>query len=164
MPWISNHKHKISDKLTKSSRSSSVFPKSRQHVCFVRRRIQMSDVGFVKIISIWCLSVQFGRRSMKSIREDCLLQSCRPRTDGPVGISNTDNDVTCMLQHPISSAVLLFKTSFRIIPKPTSDFYINERESTCHQWAENYCSWHIWEICFIKNSKFMIGLGAFSGP
>ena len=33
----------------------AVFPKSRQHVCFVRRRIQMSDVGFVKIISIWCL-------------------------------------------------------------------------------------------------------------
>ena len=31
----------------------------------------MSDVGFVKSISIWCLSVQFGRRSMKSIREDC---------------------------------------------------------------------------------------------
>ena len=49
----------------------TVFPKSRQHVCFVRRRIQMSDVGFVKIISIWCLSVQFGRRSMKSVREDC---------------------------------------------------------------------------------------------
>ena len=48
-----------------------VVPKSRQHVCFVRRRIQMSDVEFVKIISIWCLSVQFGRRSMKSIREDC---------------------------------------------------------------------------------------------
>ena len=48
----------------------AVFPKPRQHVCFVRRRIQMSDVGFVKIISIWCLSVQFGRRSMKSIRED----------------------------------------------------------------------------------------------
>ena len=51
----------------------SVFPKSRQHVCFVRRRIQMSDVEFVKIINIWCLSVQFGRRSMKSIQEDCLL-------------------------------------------------------------------------------------------
>ena len=51
--------------------SCAVFPKSRQHVCFVRRRIQMSDVGFVKIISIWCLSAQFGRRSMKSIREDC---------------------------------------------------------------------------------------------
>ena len=50
-----------------------VFPKSRQHVCFVRRRIQMSDIGFVKIISIWCLSVKFGRRSMKSIREDCML-------------------------------------------------------------------------------------------
>ena len=49
----------------------TVFRKSRQHVCFVRRRIQMSDVGFVKIISIWCLSVQFGRRSMKSIRENC---------------------------------------------------------------------------------------------
>ena len=51
-----------------------VFPKSCQHVCFVRRRIQMSDTKFkwfVKIISIWCLSVQFGRRSMKSIREDC---------------------------------------------------------------------------------------------
>ena len=30
----------------------------------------MSDVEFVKIISIWCLSVQFVRRSMKSIRED----------------------------------------------------------------------------------------------
>ena len=50
----------------------TVFPKSRQHVCFVRRRIQMSDVEFVKIISIWCLSVQFGRRNMESIREDCL--------------------------------------------------------------------------------------------
>ena len=48
-----------------------VFPKSRQHVCFVRRRIQMSDVEFVKIISIWCLSIQFGRHSMKSIQEDC---------------------------------------------------------------------------------------------
>ena len=34
----------------------------------------MSDVGFVKIISIWCLSVQFGRRSMKSFREDCNQQ------------------------------------------------------------------------------------------
>ena len=54
-------------------KSMPVFPKSRQHVCFVRRRIQMWDVGFVKIISIWCLSVQFGRRSMKSIREDCML-------------------------------------------------------------------------------------------
>ena len=54
-----------------ASRLNAVFPKSRQHVCLVRRRIQMSDVGFVKIISIWCLSVQFGRRSMKSIREDC---------------------------------------------------------------------------------------------
>ena len=43
---------------------------SQNHVSFVRRRIQMSDVEFVKIISIWCLSVQFGRRSMKSIRED----------------------------------------------------------------------------------------------
>ena len=51
--------------------SKPVFPKSRQHVCFVRHRIQMSYVGFVKIINIWCLSVQFGRRSMKSIREDC---------------------------------------------------------------------------------------------
>ena len=50
---------------------AAIFPKSRQHVCFVRRRIQMSDVGFVKIINIWCLSVQFGRCSMKSIREDC---------------------------------------------------------------------------------------------
>ena len=29
---------------------AAVFPKSRQHVCFVRRRIKMSDVGFVKII------------------------------------------------------------------------------------------------------------------
>ena len=48
-----------------------VIPKSRQHVCFVRRRIQMTDVEFVKIISIWCLSVQFGRRSRKAIREDC---------------------------------------------------------------------------------------------
>ena len=52
-----------------------VFPKSRQHVCFVRRRIQMSDVRFVKIISIWCLSVQFVRRSMKSIREDCIAKN-----------------------------------------------------------------------------------------
>ena len=43
---------------------------------FVRRRIQMSDVGFVKIISTWCLSVKFGRRSMKSIREDCFY--CAP--------------------------------------------------------------------------------------
>ena len=51
--------------------SQSHLQSSRNHVCFVRRRIQMSDVGFVKIISIWCLSVQFGRRSMKSIREDC---------------------------------------------------------------------------------------------
>ena len=51
--------------------TDTVFPKSRQHVCFVRRRIQMSDVEFVKIIHIWCLAVQFGRRSMKSIREDC---------------------------------------------------------------------------------------------
>ena len=50
----------------------AVFPKSHQHVCFVRCRIQMSDVGFVKIINIWCLSVQFGRRSMKFIREDCM--------------------------------------------------------------------------------------------
>ena len=59
-------------KLAFDSHLLTVFPKSRQHVCFVRRRIQMSDVGFVKIISIWCLSVQFGRRSMKSIREDCV--------------------------------------------------------------------------------------------
>ena len=55
--------------------STTVFPKLCQHVCFVRRRIQMSDVGFVKIISIWCLSVQFGRRSMKFIREDWVLVS-----------------------------------------------------------------------------------------
>ena len=53
----------------------AVFPKSHQHVCFVRRRIQMSDVGFVKIISIWCLSVQFGRRSIESIREICIVTS-----------------------------------------------------------------------------------------
>ena len=51
----------------------AVFPKSRQYVCFVRRRIQMSDVEFVKIVSIWCLSVQCGRRSMKSIPEDWYL-------------------------------------------------------------------------------------------
>ena len=40
----------------------------------------MSDVEFVKIISIWCPSVQFGRRSMKSIQQDWrieLLKSCR---------------------------------------------------------------------------------------
>ena len=55
------------------SRYQTVFPKSRQHVCFVRRRIQMSDVGFVKIITIWCLSVQFVRHSMKSIREDYII-------------------------------------------------------------------------------------------
>ena len=58
--------------LARTQTPSTVFPKSRQHVCFVRRRIQMSDVEVVKIISIWCLSVQFGRRSMKSIREDCI--------------------------------------------------------------------------------------------
>ena len=34
----------------------------------------MSDVEFVKIISILCLSVQFGRRSMKSIQEDCNIK------------------------------------------------------------------------------------------
>ena len=48
----------------------SVFPKSRQHVCFVRRRIQMSDVEFVKIISIWCLLSgepdYFGRNKISS--------------------------------------------------------------------------------------------------
>ena len=64
--------HKTTHEVTMSRQDLlAVFPKSRQHVCFVRRRIQMSDVGFVKIISIWCLSAQFGRRSMKSIREDC---------------------------------------------------------------------------------------------
>ena len=61
-------------------RSDSVFPKSRQHVCFVRHRIQMSDVEFVKIISIRCLSVQFGRRSMKSIREDWWLPMTEVRS------------------------------------------------------------------------------------
>ena len=35
-----------------SSTNDTVFPKLRQHVCFVRRRIQMTDVEFVKIISI----------------------------------------------------------------------------------------------------------------
>ena len=32
--------------------TTTVFPKSCQHVCFVRHIIQLSDVGFVKIISI----------------------------------------------------------------------------------------------------------------
>ena len=48
----------------------TVFTKSRQHVCHVRRKIQMSDVGFVKIIIIWCLRLPIGRRRVKSIRED----------------------------------------------------------------------------------------------
>ena len=47
----------------------SVFTKSRQHVCHVRRKIQMSDVGFVKIIVIWCLRLPIGRRRVKSIRK-----------------------------------------------------------------------------------------------
>ena len=34
----------------------------------------MSDVEFVKIISIWCPSVQFGRRSMKSIQQDWRIE------------------------------------------------------------------------------------------
>ena len=50
---------------------SAVFTKSRQHVCHVRRKIQMSDVGFVKIIIIWCLRLPIGRRRVKSIQEDC---------------------------------------------------------------------------------------------
>ena len=33
--------------------TTTVFTKSRQHVCHVRRKIQMSDVGFVKIIIIY---------------------------------------------------------------------------------------------------------------
>ena len=52
-----------------------VFTKSRQHVCHVRRKIQMSDVGFVKIIIIWCLRLPIGRRRVKSIREDCKTTS-----------------------------------------------------------------------------------------
>ena len=48
----------------------TVFTKSRQHVCHVRRKIQMSDVGFVKIIIIWCLRLPIGRRRVKSFRED----------------------------------------------------------------------------------------------
>ena len=51
----------------------SVFTKSRQHVCHVRRKIQMSDVGFVKIIIIWCLRLPIVRRRVKSIQEDCIL-------------------------------------------------------------------------------------------
>ena len=47
---------------------------SRNHVCHVRRKIQMSDVGFVKIIIIWCLRLPIGRRRVKSIREDCQPQ------------------------------------------------------------------------------------------
>ena len=31
----------------------------------------MSDVGFVKIIIIWCLRLPIGRRIVKSFREDC---------------------------------------------------------------------------------------------
>ena len=50
-----------------------VFTKSRQHVCHVRRKIQMSDVGFVKIIIIWCLRLPIGR--VKSIREDWNAQN-----------------------------------------------------------------------------------------
>ena len=70
----------------------------------VRRRIQMSDVEFVKIISIWCLSVQFGRRSMKSIREDWVKASLLATktyltyafvTQQPFGISNWNLD-TCI--------------------------------------------------------------------
>ena len=48
---------------------------SRNHVCHVRRKIQMSDVGFVKIIIIWCLRLPIGRRRVKSIWEDCSQQS-----------------------------------------------------------------------------------------
>ena len=33
----------------------------------------MSDVGFVKIIIIWCLRLPIGRRRVKSIREDWLV-------------------------------------------------------------------------------------------
>ena len=55
----------------------SVFMKSRQHVCHVRRKIQMSDVGFVKIIIIWCLCLPIGRRRVKSIREDWVVTQWR---------------------------------------------------------------------------------------
>ena len=43
---------------------------SQNHVCHVRRKIQMSDVGFVKIIIIWCLCLPIGRHRVKSFRED----------------------------------------------------------------------------------------------
>ena len=54
----------------------AVFTKSRQHVCHVRRKIQMSEVGFVKIIIIWCLRLPIGRRRVKYIREDWCMYSC----------------------------------------------------------------------------------------
>ena len=60
-----------------STTYTAVFMKSRQHVCHVRRKIQMSDVGFVKIIIIWCLRLPIVRRRVKSIREDWYrLSSC----------------------------------------------------------------------------------------
>ena len=74
-----------------SVRLSAVFTKSRQHVCHVRRKIQMSDVGFVKIIIIWCLRLPIGRRRVKSIREDwsvylsvCQSHACPRDNSRPV--------------------------------------------------------------------------------
>ena len=103
-PFVLGIIRSVVDFLHKGQWHRAVFPKSCQHVCFVRRRIQMSDVGFVKIISIWCLSVQFGRRSMKFIREDCralMFSLIYPWTNGRVNASGlrchcTYYDVTVM--------------------------------------------------------------------
>ena len=84
----------FSSKLTGGSALyfQAVFTKSRQHVCHVRRKIQMSDVGFVKIIIIWCLGLPIGRHRVKSFQEDCqvvhpsrqtITQLTKQRTDFP---------------------------------------------------------------------------------
>ena len=68
--WNFRFGHFQTNRKYKDYAYGTVFTNSRQHVCHVRRKIQMSDVGFVKIIIIWCLRLPIGRRRVKSIQED----------------------------------------------------------------------------------------------
>ena len=86
------------------------------------------------IISIWCLSVQFGRRSMKSIREDCsvfMLSYIRPYNTNKANTGTFRKqldslshytDITCIIHvvSQISSIAIAFVTTCSIQPLNSS--------------------------------------------
>ena len=94
----------------------------------------MSDVEFDKIISMWYLSVQFGRRSMKSIREDwntMVKTGYRPKLSNPA-LQTHLSEIVIKIQQ-FSSKKDAFENivceMVSILPQPqcvNADFFISE--------------------------------------